>query len=71
MDARIFIDEPMDLLAELQNVKLSERVSYDADRNILFLNLEGYSVRKKSDVTTSRRFSSMPARRPASVSSRS
>ncbi|MEQ1672984.1 MAG: CoA-transferase, partial [Hyphomicrobium sp.] len=50
MDRRIFIDEPMDLMSELMNLKLSERIKYDADRNILFLNLEGWSVRKKSDI---------------------
>jgi propionate CoA-transferase len=50
MNPRIFVDEPMELLADLLNLKLSERVSYDADRNILFLNLEGWSVRKKSDI---------------------
>jgi len=50
MDRRIFIDDPMELMSELLNLKLSERVSYDADRNILFLNLEGWSVRKKSDI---------------------
>jgi propionate CoA-transferase len=51
MDRRIFVDEPMELLSDLLNLKLSERVSYDAERNILFLNLEGWSVRKKSDIT--------------------
>ncbi len=50
MDRRIFVDEPMDLLDDLLNLKLSERISYDSDRNILFVNLEGWSVRKKSDV---------------------
>ena len=50
MDRRIFLDEPMELMSELLNLKLSERVSYDADRNILFANLEGWSVRKKSDI---------------------
>lgn len=50
MDARIFRDEPMELMADLMNLKLAERVSYDAARNILFVNLEGYSIRKKSDV---------------------
>ena len=50
MDRRIFIDEPMELLAELQNLKLSERIKYDSARNILFLNLEGWSVRKKADI---------------------
>ena len=50
MDRRIFVDEPMELMSELMNLKLAERVSYDEDRNILFLNLEGWSVRKKSDI---------------------
>lgn len=50
MNPRIFIDEPMDLLSDLLNLTLSERVSYDAQRNILFLNLEAWSVRKKSDI---------------------
>ncbi len=50
MNPRIFVDEPMDLLADLMNLQLAERVSYDAKRNILFLNLEGWSVRKKSDI---------------------
>lgn len=50
MKKRIFVDGPMDLLADLLNQKLSDRVSYDAERNILFLNLEGWSVRKKDDV---------------------
>ena len=50
MDRRIFLDEPMELMSELMNLKLSERVSYDSDRNILFVNLEGWSVRKKSDI---------------------
>ncbi|MDX2290255.1 MAG: malonate decarboxylase subunit alpha [Hyphomicrobiaceae bacterium] len=50
MDRRIFVEEPMDLMADLMNLKLSERISYDTDRNILFLNLEGWSVRKRSDI---------------------
>jgi propionate CoA-transferase len=55
MDRRIFVDEPMELMSELMNLKLSERVSYDKDRNILFVNLEGWSVRKKSDIDDLRR----------------
>ncbi|MEQ8823365.1 MAG: CoA-transferase [Filomicrobium sp.] len=50
MEPRIFVDEPMGLLSDLMNLQLSRRVSYDADRNILFVNLEGWSVRKKSDI---------------------
>jgi propionate CoA-transferase len=50
MNPLIFRDEPMELMSELMNLKLHERVSYDHERNILFLNLEGWSVRKKGDV---------------------
>jgi propionate CoA-transferase len=50
MDKRIFIDEPMGLLSSLLNLNLQERVSYDAERNIMFLNLEGWNVRSKTDI---------------------
>ena len=50
MNPRIFVDEPMDLMSDLMNLRLAERVSYDAERNILFVNLEGYAIRKKADV---------------------
>ncbi|KAB1070205.1 acyl CoA:acetate/3-ketoacid CoA transferase [Methylobacterium planeticum] len=50
MDLRIFREEPMELLADLLNLNLSERVSYDAGRNLLFVNLEGWQVRSKGDI---------------------
>ncbi|MEG6509689.1 malonate decarboxylase subunit alpha [Methyloligella sp. 2.7D] len=50
MNPRLFLDKPMKLLDDLLNLNLCERVSYDPDRNILFLNLEGWSVRKPADV---------------------
>ena len=50
MDARIFSPNPMDLEAELLNLSLPERVTYDAERNILFLNFEGMYVRVAEDV---------------------
>jgi propionate CoA-transferase len=50
MDARIFNPEPMELEAELLNLSLPERVIYDAERNILFLNFEGMYVRVAEDV---------------------
>ncbi|MBU3887674.1 MULTISPECIES: acyl CoA:acetate/3-ketoacid CoA transferase [Methylosinus] len=50
MDRRIFIDEPMGLISDLLNLDLQDRVSYDADRNIQFLNLEGWSARSKRDI---------------------
>lgn len=50
MDKRIFVDEPMGLISDLLNLDLQDRVSYDADRNIQFLNLEGWSARSKRDI---------------------
>jgi len=50
MDRRIFVDEPMNLIADLLNLNLRERVSYDADRNLLFVNLEGWYARSKRDI---------------------
>jgi propionate CoA-transferase len=50
MDRRIFLDEPMNLISDLLNLDLRERVSYDADRNILFVNLEGWYARSKRDI---------------------
>ena len=50
MDPRIFSPEPMELEAELLNLSLPERVIYDAERNILFLNFEGMYVRVAEDV---------------------
>ncbi|UWQ23985.1 malonate decarboxylase subunit alpha [Leisingera aquaemixtae] len=50
MDPRIFREEPMGLMKDLLNLNLSERVTYDAARHTMFLNLEGWSVRKKQDV---------------------
>ncbi|CAH2602941.1 Acyl CoA:acetate/3-ketoacid CoA transferase [Rhodovastum atsumiense] len=50
MDPRIFSADPMNLEAELLNLSLPERVSYDAERNILFLNFEGMYVRVAEDV---------------------
>ena len=50
MNPALFRDEPMGLLADLMNENLKERIDYDPARNLLFLNLEAWSVRKKADV---------------------
>jgi len=50
MDKRLFLDEPMGLLAELLNLNMHERVQYDPARNILFVNLEGWHARTKKDI---------------------
>ncbi|MCC7254147.1 malonate decarboxylase subunit alpha [Hyphomicrobium sp.] len=51
MNPAIFRDQPMGLLADLLNEGLKDRISYDAARNILSVNLEAWSARKKADVT--------------------
>ncbi|WP_072391313.1 malonate decarboxylase subunit alpha [Hyphomicrobium sp. CS1GBMeth3] len=50
MNPALFRDAPMGLLADLLNEGLRDRISYDAKRNILSVNLEAWSVRKKADV---------------------
>jgi len=55
MQARIFLDEPMQLDETLLGLGLAERASYDVQRNILFLNLEGMRIRTRDDVDRVRR----------------
>ena len=55
MDPRIFRDQPMELEETLLGIGIAERVSYDAERNIVFLNLEGLHVRNRDDVDRVRR----------------
>ena len=50
MDARIFQDEPMDLEHLLIGLTVSERISYDEARNILFINLEGARFETLNDI---------------------
>ena len=54
MDTRIFRAEPMGLEADLLNLDLADRISYDPTRNILFLNFEGMYVRVKADIISLR-----------------
>ena len=55
MDPRIFLEEPMHLDETLLGLGLAQRVSYDAERNTLFVNLEGMHVRNRDDVDRVRR----------------
>ena len=67
MDPRIFRDEPMQLEDTLLGLGLAERISYDAERNTLFVNLEGLHVRTRDDVDRVRRVGrGAAARRSAS-----
>jgi propionate CoA-transferase len=55
MDPRIFREEPMQLEETLLGLGLTQRVTYDVVRNILFLNLEGMYVKTRDDVDRVRR----------------
>ena len=55
MDARIFADGPMGLERVLLGRGFKERISYDAARNTLFINLDGYRVHTTEDVDLVRR----------------
>ena len=50
MDARLFIDEPMQLRSELLGVTFDDRVVYDRVRNSLFVNLEAVHLRSQADI---------------------
>jgi propionate CoA-transferase len=51
MDGRIFRPEPMGLERDFLGFRdLPSRISYDPERNILFLNFEGLRVRNEQDV---------------------
>ncbi len=50
MDPRIFADEPMRLRADLLEMPVEQRLSYDAAKNIFFVNFEGLAVRDAEDI---------------------
>src|SRR6516162_10811391 len=55
MDPRIFRNAPMGLDHTLLGRNLADRISYDPERNILFVNFEGFEVRTIEDVDRIRR----------------
>jgi propionate CoA-transferase len=50
MDERIFAEAPMNLRAALLDLPFEQRLSYDPDGNIFFVNFEGLSVRSHADI---------------------
>ncbi len=50
MDARIFSLEPMNLRPQMLEIPIENRLSFDPDQNIFFVNFEGLSVRTPEDV---------------------
>jgi propionate CoA-transferase len=50
MDARLFRPEALGLRSRLIDLDLTDRLAFDVERNILFLNFEGLQVRSLKDV---------------------
>jgi propionate CoA-transferase len=50
MDERIFGLEPMGLKDSLLALTLEERLTYDPEENLFFVNFEGFAVRSSQDV---------------------
>jgi propionate CoA-transferase len=55
MNALIFEPGPMGLEQLLLGLSLSERISYNSERNTIFINFEGFQVRSTADVDLVRR----------------
>ena len=50
MDARIFGSGPMGLRDDMLSIPLDQRLTYDPQQNLFFVNFERYSVRSHSDI---------------------
>ena len=50
MDPRMYQINPMGLAAVLLDLQLADRLSYDAERNLLFANFEGMKIRSLHDI---------------------
>jgi propionate CoA-transferase len=50
MDASIFDPEPMGLRDRFLDIHIDDRISYDAQKNTLFLNFAGMRVRNEADL---------------------
>jgi propionate CoA-transferase len=50
MDGRIFRPEPMGLRDDMLRIPIDQRISFDAARNILFVNFEHLTVKTRQDV---------------------
>jgi propionate CoA-transferase len=54
MDAAIFRDQPMGLRERMLAIPMARRFSYDAEKDVLFINFERLSVRSPEDVAAIR-----------------
>jgi propionate CoA-transferase len=55
MDARIFQEGPMDLRSYLLDVPLDQRLTFDDEQDLFFVNLEHYALRSQKDIDDIRR----------------
>jgi propionate CoA-transferase len=55
MDSRLFRPEPMGMEQMLLGMSLTDRISFDVERDTLFINYEGFQVRTTDDVELVRR----------------
>jgi len=52
MDARIFRQEPMGLRDDMLSIPLDQRLTYDPQQNLFFVNFERFSVRSRGEIRT-------------------
>ena len=50
MDARIFANEAMGIRPQMLEIPMAQRLSYDAGKNLFFLNFAGMSIRSPADI---------------------
>jgi propionate CoA-transferase len=50
MDARIFRIEPMGLRDDILSMPLDQRLTYDPQQNLFFVNFERFSVRTRGEI---------------------
>ncbi|MCB2185312.1 MAG: acyl CoA:acetate/3-ketoacid CoA transferase [Deltaproteobacteria bacterium] len=50
MDPRIFQDGHMGIKDEMLETPMEDRLTYDAESNIFFVNLEGHSIKSRADI---------------------
>jgi propionate CoA-transferase len=50
MDSRIFVDEPMNIRSAMLEIPLNQRLAYDLEQNLFFVNFEGLNVASEADI---------------------
>jgi propionate CoA-transferase len=50
MDQRIFSEEPMGIKNNIMTISIDDRLSYNSDKNMFFVNFEGLNVETGSDI---------------------